>query len=143
MKDRQPRTFGRKDGLVSRKLSGPVIRLDPTTMQPYDSTNPPKPARLNITDKDGIKKKARNTKQKNKLGALSWKEQAEEIRRVNSLRLGRVISKIDAGIDDEKDRAEFDRCSDTAKKWTVEERNTLETDPTKLTDEQLKKVLQG
>lgn len=140
MKDRQPRTFGRKDGLVSRKLSGPVIRLDPTTMQPIDVTAP-RPARINVTAKEAHSKKTKDGIARAAQGSLSWEEQRENIRRANSILLARAISKIDAGSEDNETKADLARCSAIAKAWTVEERNAPDADLTNVPTADLMKAL--
>lgn len=71
--------------------------------------------RHNVTEEDAHKALQ-------ELGQLSWIEQAEEIRRGNSILLGRTLAGIDAGKDDTETYANLARCSTVAKTWTVEER---------------------
>lgn len=143
MSDHYPnitRRLGRHDGLISRKLSGPVIQLDPTTMQPIDVTAP-RPARINVTAKEAHSKKTKDGIARKTQGSKSWQEQGEAIRRANSILLARAISKIDTGKEDNETKADLARCSAIAKAWTVEERNAPDADLTNVSTAELMKAL--
>lgn len=118
----------RHDGKENRHLNGPVVHLDPETLQPK---------RTNVTEEDRAEKlKAQ--------GRLTWSEQGEESRRLNSILLRRAAAKIDAGTETPDDIATFRQCSDTAKKWTVEERQGGSgLDPKRLTDEEIERQLKN
>lgn len=131
MKDGGPRRFGRNDGLVSRKLSGPVIRRDPTTMTPIE------PRRVNVTQSNDWKEKARTTKAVNRMSGLSFEEIKELVREGTSILACKTVDLIKAGNTDAETIANLQKVGSLAKQFLVEERHSNDGDDSTETTEQL------
>jgi hypothetical protein len=71
--------------------------------------------------------------------ALTWAEQAECVRRLNSILISRIIRTVEDGrTPPELIAGALVKLSDIAKKWTAEERAAGATkDPADMTDEEL------
>lgn len=119
----------RHDGIDADHPPGDVIHLDPETLEPK--------TRRNVT--------AEETAAALELqGSLSWEEQGERVRRLNSILLERITKVIDdnrlTAIDV---HGSLMKLSDIAKKWTVEKRAAGEggDDASKLSDAELERRL--
>lgn len=82
--------------------------------------DPPRPARKIVTVDDAAAKHVLEI-----AGSLNWPDQADQIRRANSILLSRVMAKI--ANPDPNDNAEdlfsqLQKLSSIAKQWTQEER---------------------
>jgi hypothetical protein len=131
----------RHDGKVSRKLSGPVIRLDPATMQPIDPLQQIS-QRYNVTAADDKAKAEAKRKEIDALGALTFDQQKEAIRRANSVLLARTLAAVEGGAADEATITALAKCSTIAKQWTTEERQQGGTgDPAKMSDDEIRRAL--
>lgn len=118
----------RHDGVDPEHPPGEVIHLDPATM---------KPKRRNVTAEDATAKLADQDK-------LTWAEQGERVRRLNSILLSRITQIIEDGRPTLVDiHGSLAKLSDIAKKWSAETRanGDGETDASKLTDEEIERRL--
>lgn len=80
---------------------------------------PPEPTRINVTLADAEAARAALEA----AGALTFEQQKEEVRRLNSIMLARVGAKVVAGnVDDDTILALLTRTSTIAKTWSTEER---------------------
>lgn len=108
---------------------GPVVKLDPATMKPYP--------RHDITG-------AERTAALEEAARLTWAEQGEQVRRLNSILLSRITNDIEDGRSEPEALAgALGRISDIAKKWSAETRANGDAgdDPTKLSDTELERRL--
>lgn len=112
----------RHDGKTTKPE--PVTHLDPVTMLPK---------RSNVTAEDRVAKIATQ-------GRLSWAEQREESRRLNSILLSRAAVAIDNGTEDADTISTFLRVSENARKGEIEERNADGDDDVPRSREELEEL---
>lgn len=105
---------------------GPVLDIDPATMKP-------KVRRLVTAEEKSAKLASQ--------GALTWEEQSEQVRRLNSILLARITAVIEDNRESDHDvHGILLKLSDIAKKWTTEKRAGGD-DPTKLSTEEIERRL--
>lgn len=135
--DRKTRSDNRSNHLsaaeITRRASGPVITLTPEQIAAMDPSKPTdtKPPPIDY-GKEQLEARAK----------LSFPEQAEAIRRANSILTSDVLLAIEKGSRDPDTIALHKHCASVAKSFMAEERQGGDgRDPSQMTDAEIAKKL--